>query len=94
METEKKVKMKSVSGKVDFFPESEVEHRKFYGWTIVPEYQIADCKLQIADFEKMTKDQINDWAAEHLPGLKLDPSQMKKCEMIDKIKENDHVRQR
>ena len=33
--SEKIIKMKSVSGKVAEFPESEVEHRKFYGWKIV-----------------------------------------------------------
>ena len=37
VKVEKKIKMRSVSGKIDSFPESEVEHRKFYGWKVVKE---------------------------------------------------------
>lgn len=81
------ITMRSVSGKVESFPESEVERRKFYGWKILSEFQTSDIKYQISNMRNMTKDEINDWAAEHLPDLRINPSQMKKSEMINIITE-------
>lgn len=35
--SEKMIRMKSVSGKIESFPESEVARREFYGWKKVKE---------------------------------------------------------
>jgi len=53
---------------------SAIPHQQAYGWRIV----VDDSRDEVM---KMSKDDLNDWAARNLPHIDLDPSQMKKKEM-------------
>ena len=67
-------------GRTEAVPLSQIEQHKRYGWR----YAVAETMTK-TEILKMPKDDLNDFAARELPHLDLDPEQMNKQTMQDRI---------